>query len=137
MARALEPLVGPEPSRVPLTDDVVVTARRLTRWMRVLAALQLVVILVVGFAAFGLMFGALLQLQLGIAFVLAVLALVVWVARAAALGRAAADLDDMRRGLVHAHTRVVRGLWGVTLAVLLDGLALALVVALVVTLGWK
>lgn len=127
----------PKAPRIPLTDDVVVTARRLTRWIRIVAALQLVGVLGFGFAAFGFLFLALFSPSAGIVWVVFVLGLVVWTARGAALGKAAHDLDDMRHGLVQAHDRVVRGMWGIANAMMLDALAIVAAVGTFAMLWWR
>lgn len=127
----------PTPPRIPRIDDVVVTARRLTRWIRIVAALQLVGVLGFGVAAFFFLFVALFSPSAGIVWLVFVLGLIVWTARSAALGKAAYDLADMRHGFVRAHDRVVRGVWGVANATMLDALAIVAAVGTFAMLWWR
>jgi hypothetical protein len=118
------------PPRHALTDDIVTAAGSLAWWMRVVAAAQLVGILVLGAVAFALLFPTLFSAAARPAWVLATVGLVVWVARASALGSGAAMLDDIRRGVLVPHERLQRGIWAITRSMVLDGFAILLALGL-------
>jgi hypothetical protein len=118
----------PAAPRIPLTDDIVVTARRLTRWIQIVAGLQLVGVFSLGFSSVTFLLFTRFSPSTAIVWAVLLLSFAVWTARCAALGKAAQDLDYIRLGSIRAHDRAVRGLWGVANAMMLDAFAIVLTV---------